>query len=115
MDENGDGVLDRTEIDHCLRNLGFPFEEVSDFFLLRFTIASATWNYHSRRFLIVRSFNFQQQTFQLSGSFLKGYVGRAMYHALKHLHQSTSAKELTECLQNPGRARRLYEAGRRQQ
>jgi hypothetical protein len=94
MDENGDGVLDRTEIDHCLRNLGFPFEEVSDFFLLRFTIASATWNYHSRRFLI---------------------VGRAMYHALKHLHQSTSAKELTECLQNPGRARRLYEAGRRQQ
>ena len=28
MDENGDGVLDREEIDHCIRNLGFPFEEV---------------------------------------------------------------------------------------
>lgn len=27
MDENGDGVLDRDEIDHCIRNLGFPFEE----------------------------------------------------------------------------------------
>jgi Ca2+-binding EF-hand superfamily protein len=29
MDENGDGVLDRQEIEHCVRNLGFPFEEVS--------------------------------------------------------------------------------------
>ena len=28
MDENGDGVLDRDEIEHCIRNLGFPFEEV---------------------------------------------------------------------------------------
>jgi len=28
MDENGDGVLDREEIDHAIRNLGFPFEEV---------------------------------------------------------------------------------------
>jgi len=27
MDENGDGVLDRQEIEHCVRNLGFPFEE----------------------------------------------------------------------------------------
>ncbi len=34
MDENGDGVLDRDEIEHCIRNLGFPFEEVVylDFF-----------------------------------------------------------------------------------
>jgi len=36
MDENGDGVLDRAEIDHCLRNLGFPFEEVSDCLFFRF-------------------------------------------------------------------------------
>jgi len=43
MDENGDGVLDRAEIDHAIRNLGFPFEEVG--VLQRVAVCCSTIRY----------------------------------------------------------------------
>ena len=85
MDENGDGVLDREEIEHCVRNLGFPFEEVS---LFPFAISPA---------------------FHAMSVWVKIPRQRSL------MHQTARDKTLTGCLFNSARDGRLYETRRRKQ